>query len=386
METCAAVRGLFWPLSCDHFTEAYWEKRHHLTRNSSVLKNTGLAVGFPALLRAPDLSAMAEYWTFKVREDHSQAVMLRPNSFSHDVDTYPPGTLLTRALIRRALASNRTVVLHNVELYWRPIAVLTYALQRHFGVYSQANVYYSPPGLQAAVHAHQDAQSVFIVQCQGMKRWQLWSPPHRWRLRLNQRGKGGDVAPESELKEPLGRFDLQPGDVLFVPRGVYHSTSTIDSEVASLHVTVGVETDTDDWTWLSLLTEAAETILGDATLADATLADATPGGAAAKEHAKERLQSAQWRDESLREALPLSLCRPGGSLETDPFGDGWLAHAKGLWKQHVLADGAQAKLPHGFSKRLRRALDEGLRKRQDYVARKRRQLLDFFELSPTAAV
>ena len=33
---CLQVRGMFWPLSCDHFVRDYFELRHHLTRSSSV--------------------------------------------------------------------------------------------------------------------------------------------------------------------------------------------------------------------------------------------------------------------------------------------------------------------------------------------------------------
>jgi hypothetical protein len=77
----------------------------------------------------------------------------------------------------------------------------------------------------------------------------------RWRLRYNQRGKAGDVAPAAELLEPVLDVVLAPGDVLFVPRGVYHRTSTAPEAFGahSLHITFGVETDTDEWTWLALL-------------------------------------------------------------------------------------------------------------------------------------
>ena len=37
--------------------------------------------------------------------------------------------------------------------------------------------------------------------------------------------------------------ELHPGDVLFVPRGVFHSTSTVNGSAPSLHLTVGMETD-----------------------------------------------------------------------------------------------------------------------------------------------
>jgi ribosomal protein L16 Arg81 hydroxylase len=113
--------------------------------------------------------------------------MIQPNSFSHDPE-WAEGAAVDAATIRRAHAKNCTLVLHNVELYWRPVALLSLSLSRLFGVYSQANVYYSPPALAAALHAHQDAQSVFIVQCEGRKTWTLLEPPVRWKLRCNQRG------------------------------------------------------------------------------------------------------------------------------------------------------------------------------------------------------
>ena len=94
--------------------------------------------------------------------------MIQPNSFSHDPE-WAEGAAVDAATIRRAHAKNCTLVFHNVELYWRPVALLSISLSRLFGVYSQANVYYSPAGVLSAVHAHQDAQSVFVLQCEGRK-------------------------------------------------------------------------------------------------------------------------------------------------------------------------------------------------------------------------
>lgn len=397
---CASVRTLFAPLSCAHFVSHYFEQRHLLSI-SSAPRRLAEIIAFGgggdsvSLLRVHDLAPMAAHWKFKVGVDHSQARLLLPNSFSHD-PAYAEGDLLDGEAMASALRNNRTVVLHNVELYWRPIGALALALMRNFGVYSQANVYYSAPGLPSAVHAHQDAQSVFIVQCEGRKRWQLFAPPQRWRLRFSQRGKAGDAAPPSELTEPLDDVILSAGDVLFVPRGMYHSTSTLfprsraaaaplngaeadgalaatdvhaeGAHVPSLHVTVGVETDTDEWTWLALLRDAAEALK--------------------LPEAKKKLEAAQWHDEALRQALPLPLCRPAGSFDpATPLGARWLGHARELLKEHLLhaqqhgpASGARAaKLEAGL---LRRALDDALRPRQDLVERKRRQVEEFMALSP----
>ena len=369
---CLQVRGLFWPLSCDHFVRDYFELRHHLTRSSSVHEDIHASLGFPRVLRTADLYTMASVWEFKVGADHAQARMIQPNSFSHDTE-WAEGAAVDSAAIRRAHAKNCTLVFHNVELYWRPIALLSLSLSRLFGVYSQANVYYSPPALAAALHAHQDAQSVFVVQCEGRKTWTLLEPPVRWKLRYNQRGKAGDTAPVGELNRPLEEITLEPGDVLFVPRGLYHQTSTPEGGEASLHVTIGaatdtdltltptptltlaltnnpdsrpdpvphpnckptldpypgprpspwprpspgVETDTDRFTWHALLADAAEAL---------KLPDAS-----------QRLQQAQWHDERMREALPLPLCRPGGSFDAAHEGPRYLARARTLMRDHLAA-------------------------------------------------
>ena len=368
---CPQVRALFSPLSCNHFMDAYFEQRHHLVRRSAAASTFADAGGFGQhLLRVADVTHMADHWQFKVGADHSQARLLRPDSFSHD-DTWPEGSLLDAAALARASRLNRTVVLHNVELYWRPIGALSLALMRTFGLYAQANVYLSPPGLASAVHAHQDAQSVFILQCEGRKRWELFEAPQRWRLRYNQRGKAGDVAPAAELTTKLGVFDLSAGDVLFVPRGIYHRTSTAlpaeklpsaagaTGEAASvppsLHVTIGIETDTDDWTWISLLKSVASAL-------------SIP-------QAERLLDAAQWHDEKLRQALPLPLCMRAGSFTDEPYGPAWLSRAQDAVRLHLRTR------PEPRS--LQEALDASLRTRQEYVERKREQIIQFMEMSPS---
>ena len=145
--------------------------------------------------------------------DHSQARLLLPDSFSHD-EKYADESLLDGAAMRKALAANRTVVLHNMELYWPAVSRLCLALMRAFGVYAQANVYYAPSGLAKAVHAHQDAQSVFVVQTEGRKTWQLLEPPQRWRLRYNPARQGRRRRAGDRANEPYRRGDAPSGRCL----------------------------------------------------------------------------------------------------------------------------------------------------------------------------
>ena len=124
---------------------------------------------------------------------------------------------------------------------------------------------------------------------------------------------------------------------------------------ASLHITFGVETDTDGFTWLALLIDTA--------------------AALPLPEAKSILELAQWNDERLREALPLPMCRPGASFEaSEPHAAIWLRHARELVAEHLRA--------RPDVNQLRRALDGALKTRQQHVEAKRRQLLEFIGMSP----
>ena len=86
------------------------------------------------------------------------------------------------------------------------------------------------------------------------------------------------------------------------------------------------------------------------------------------------MQAAQWRDERLREALPLPLCRPGGAFDRSADGPRWLGRARTLLREHLGTRPA--------SERLQRALDAALRKRQALIEGKRRQLIQFMGMAP----
>ena len=70
---------------------------------------------------------------------------------------------------------------------------------------------------------------------------QVWPPPPRERGKDPfGRGKGGDRV--EGLGEPVLDVTLEPGDVLYVPLGWVHATSTADSAERSCHATLGVDT------------------------------------------------------------------------------------------------------------------------------------------------
>ena len=53
-----------------------------------------------------------------------------------------------------AIREQRTLVMHNLEVYWPPVGELVRQVVRYFHAYSQVNVYMSPAELSVATTAH----------------------------------------------------------------------------------------------------------------------------------------------------------------------------------------------------------------------------------------
>jgi hypothetical protein len=127
-------------------------------------------------------------------------------------------------------------------------------------------VYLTRPGLLLSTQLHTDLQDVFVVQTQGCKRWRVYAPPEpATKLGANPlaRGKGADVLEPATLGAPLIDTVMRPGQLLYVPAGFPHTTSTIldgagstdaagaaavgegraaEEAEPSVHLTLGVDT------------------------------------------------------------------------------------------------------------------------------------------------
>jgi ribosomal protein L16 Arg81 hydroxylase len=97
-----------------------------------------------------------------------------------------------------------------------------------------ANVYMTPPGSQG-LGAHYDNHDVLVVQCVGEKHWTLF------KNRAPLSTKSQNRPPDEPLEEDQ-QLLLRSGDVLFLPRGVFHQAKTTDRD--SLHITFGIYTAT----------------------------------------------------------------------------------------------------------------------------------------------
>lgn len=98
-----------------------------------------------------------------------------------------------------------------------------------------SSVFLSKPGPGSRMHF--DAQESFVVQVRGRKRW--WLAPNQDVQFPAENYIAGDPVPESlavQLDQPLAQrmpddalsVVLEPGSIMFVPRGTWHATETLE--------------------------------------------------------------------------------------------------------------------------------------------------------------
>jgi ribosomal protein L16 Arg81 hydroxylase len=109
---------------------------------------------------------------------------------------------------------------------------LKQTLERSFSATVVANVFLSNRRAQG-FSVHYDSHDVFVLQLHGEKTWSLYGNPIELPMKSQAFGTTAvDKGPKT------AEMTLRAGDLLYVPRGVFHEART--SETASLHLTLGV--------------------------------------------------------------------------------------------------------------------------------------------------
>lgn len=99
---------------------------------------------------------------------------------------------------------------------------------------------------------HFDDVDVFVVQAEGRKRWRVYAPlPHAALPRVSSHDFPN--TPEA-IGEPLLDVTLQPGDLLYLPRGTIHQAEALPGQ-HSLHLTLSAN---QRKTWLDFLAAATQ--------------------------------------------------------------------------------------------------------------------------------
>ncbi|XP_064538906.1 bifunctional lysine-specific demethylase and histidyl-hydroxylase NO66 [Drosophila montana] len=219
-------RMLHWlinPMTSDDFFSQYWE------RNACQVKR-----------KQPNY--FSQLISFKLIDE-----MLIRNHLEFttniDVTTYKNGVRQTHNPDGRAMpptvwgfyGDGCSIRILNPSTYLIKVRQLCAMMQEFFHCLVGANVYLTPPNSQGFA-PHYDDIEAFVLQVEGRKRWRLYSPLHP--SDVLARTSSGNYS-QQELGEPLFDAVLEPGDILYFPRGTVHQ-AVCDQQQHSLHITLSV--------------------------------------------------------------------------------------------------------------------------------------------------
>jgi len=262
------------PVEPDVFFRDYWEKqRLVLSRNRSD--------HYAGLMAASDVDALLYFGRPRFLEAQSLFASRTPTvlrGLPQELTAAGAGEFGLLDL-HRLYAEGKTVLVHSVQLRVPTVAVLCRSIEAALHHPVNVNMYLTPPGAQGFA-PHFDDHDVFIIQLEGYKHWRLYESARELPLKFEE-----PSVSREQLDGPVQEMRLDAGDLLYLPRGFVHEAFT--SEVASLHLTVGIEV----FRWADLLASAVSCV----SRQDVALRTAVPvgwlGPAASSETMRERFQA-----------------------------------------------------------------------------------------------
>ncbi len=230
----ALFDSLLAPLDRDTFFRDYFGRKHlHVKgspeRSAAILTLAGLN----------GLMSMTSVWspqTLKVMMDRNPVPV--PDYCTRSLAMGAEGTALRPDpdLVQRWIGKGASVVLNDIDALSPGVRQFANELQEATGGRSQANVYFSMSQHQA-FGPHCDVHEVFAVHCNGEKVWNIYE--NREDTPINHPSfQFGDAERERRAGKVAEQVHMQPGDLLYIPRGLYHDA--LASANGALHIAFGV--------------------------------------------------------------------------------------------------------------------------------------------------
>ncbi|HUO19199.1 MAG TPA: cupin domain-containing protein [Steroidobacteraceae bacterium] len=210
------LERLLAPLTLDEFLDR--------TLNGGLHRQLGAGSAGRMALLGPDPRALL-----------GAAFELAPRLTFHSANPLGPAPSLAgvanaddfRARIAQFHARNYSVRFPELRTLWPPLDRLARALEVLLYQPVTTSAFWSMGGMRAPVHY--DDHDLIVVQLLGAKRWHVADSselPNTWR----------GIPPDVEELGPHSTFDVQPGDLVYLPRGTLHS---VDATEESLHLSIG---------------------------------------------------------------------------------------------------------------------------------------------------
>jgi len=276
-ETSPSIDWLINPVSKEAFFESYWEKQTLVVKRNQPNYFTSL-LSLDEVDRV--LTTLDRRYPDITLKNASREI--KSDDYTVDDET------LDVAKVYQLFGEGSTITLAFLDTVVPSLTSFCRALEAEFSFPFQTNIYMTPPGAQGA-KPHYDTHDVFVLQVAGSKKWNIYGTP----VELPLPAQDFDSAIHEQGASIL-EFQLDAGDVAYIPRGIVHDARSTD--VVSLHITAGILR----YTWTDLLLE----FVAGAALSDPAFRKALPPG-----FARPGFDRAQAR-ETLRGLLQKISARP----------------------------------------------------------------------------
>jgi len=216
----SAFEWLISPTNVEEFYKEYWEKKPlHLKRSDpSYYKTLFSTKAFEKIVR-------------------EQRVLYGKNldvtSYDGKRETHNPVGRVFPAVLWDFYNNGCSIRMLNPQTFHNGVWRLCSTLQDHFQTMVGANVYLTPPGTQGFA-PHWDDVEVFMLQLEGKKHWKIYNP--RSTEETLPRFSSQNLE-QDEVGTPVIEVDMEPGDMIYMPRGTIHQGNCL-SEEHSLHITI----------------------------------------------------------------------------------------------------------------------------------------------------
>ena len=208
-EAANLFKKIIHPVTNKEFFSKYWEKETMLIKRSqfNYYKSWFSCKEFDSILRNHNLE-------FTTNIDVVTYIDQEKKKHNPEGKAYAP-------IVWDFFQQGCSIRLLNPQTYSKNVWKYLSLLQELFGTCVGSNVYLTPAGTQGFA-PHYDDIEAFVLQLEGKKRWRVYKP-------LNE----GETLPrfsspnflEADLPEPIIDVVLEPGDLLYFPRGYPHQVS-----------------------------------------------------------------------------------------------------------------------------------------------------------------
>jgi len=214
----AVLQSLLGETKLEDFLKDYWEKKPLVVRRSDADFYGGVF----------SLATMKE--VLKGNELYFEGDVNVCRYVDNEKELLNEDRQITAEDVDELMEQKATFQFHHPQRYVDELWNVMEKLETYFGSLVGSNVYITPKDSQGLA-PHCDDVEIFVMQLEGKKEWKLYKPMVELSRDYTQ-----DLLQE-DIGEPTMTVTLEPGDMLYFPRGVIHQARTI-GESHSTHISV----------------------------------------------------------------------------------------------------------------------------------------------------